>query len=284
MTNQKSVFQSLKDVTPYLKQAQMKVAQFLQDNPDRLINMSIVQVSRETGTAPSTVVEFCKKMGFPGFKSLKIAVAQEMELMKSMKVNMNRVADISSDLATFVFANVQEALSLIDKSELKKAAQVVTRSSVVDILAFGFDSVAANDLFLKLKEFGYQVNCFHNPFLQSISASRIGKEGCSIAISSSHSSRDLLDSMRYARHSGAVVIAVAPPDSTIAQEADIVLPTYTRTKVLPEGGFLTRYVQMFVVDMLVLRMMEIDKTKFSRAYREFEQILNHKRRGDAGVV
>jgi len=273
-----SFFQELKDILPYLKPAQTRLANYIMKRPRKVINMSIKDLAGKTDTAASTVVDFCKKLGFPGFKSLKISLAQELELVESMSLDLEKISRISKNLFSFTVDNLKPVLSSVSADDIQKCCESLLKSDVVEIMAFGFDGVAGYDLFLKLKHIGFQVNFFDNPYLQNISASYADSKTCVIAISSSHSSRDLLDSISYARNAGANIIGIAPPDSNIAKESDILLPTYARTRVLPEGGILTRYIQLFIIDMLFLKLLEMGKDRFQKAYKDFEGILNYRRR------
>lgn len=278
-----SVFQSMKDVLPTLSESQGRIARIIIEQPTKVLQMNIIEFARLCNASPSTVVDLCKRLGFSGFKTLKIAIAQEINLLQTMRPDPSRISQITKDFFGFIFSELKESIQLVSEDQIEIAAKIILESKVIEILAYGFDGIAGKDLFLKLKEFGFQVNFFDNPFLQSISAAQLGESGCAVAISSSHSSTDLLDSINYSRNSGAKVIAIASPASKIAQSCDILLPTYVETEVLSEGGFLTRYLQLLVIDLMVLKMLELDKEKLEKKYRDFEQILAYKRRGDKGV-
>lgn len=284
MFNTESFFQKLKDRLPFLKPAQARIADYIIKYPRVVINLTIKELAKETRTAPSTIVDFCKNLNFSGFRDLKIALAQELDLVESMSLNVSKISETSKDLVAFISENLDYAIKLVPQENFNKACKLILKSSVIEILAFGFDAVAGHDLFIKMKQLGFQTNFFENPFMQSLSASQICGEGCAIAISSSHSSTDLLDSMNYAKKAGASIISIAPPSSKILENSDVQLPTYPKTKVLPEGGILTRYIQLLIIDTLFLKLLEMEPERFSENYKRFECIINYKRRGDEGVV
>lgn len=284
MGDKNSFFQSLKDELPYLKPAQHRVAKYISEFPRLVINLTIKELAKETNTAPSTIVDFCKKLGFNGFRSLKINIAQELELIESMRLDFDKVSNTSRNLVQYISENLNHTLPLIPSESINKACKLILRSKIIDIMAFGFDSIAGRDLFMKVKFLGFQANYFENAFMQSLSAAQMTKKSCAIAISSSHSSSDLLDSMNYASNAGAKIISVAPPNSKILRKGDVQIPTYSKTKVIPEGGILTRYIQLLVVDSLFLKLLELGKESFLDTYIKFEDLINYKRKGDKGVV
>ncbi len=284
MLSKCSFFQRLKDELPYLKAAQARIAKYIIKNPRYVINITIKELSQKTNTAPSTVVDFCKKLNFKGFRDLKIALAQELEMVESMKFNLDKVSKISRNLLDVINENLEYSLLQLFPESIEKACEYILNSKMIDIMAYGFDGVAGHDLFIKMKLLGFQTNFFDNPFMQSLSAYQMDEKSTAIVISSSHSSSDLLDSMKYAKESGAKIISMAPPNSKILEKSDIKLPVYPRAKVLPEGGILTRYIQLLAVDTLFLKLIEMGKDKFKKSYSNFEYIINSKRKGDKGVV
>lgn len=284
MKGKNSFFQSLKDELPYLKPAQRRVAKYISEFPRLVINLTIKELAKETDTAPSTIVDFCKKLGFNGFRSLKINIAQELELIESMRLDFDKVSNTSRNLVQYISENLNHTLPLIPSESIKKACELILHSKIIDIMAFGFDSIAGRDLFMKVKFLGFQANYFENAFMQSVSAAQMTEESCAIAISSSHSSSDLIDSMNYASKAGAKIISIAPPSSKILSKGDVQIPTYSKTKVIPEGGILTRYIQLLVVDSLFLKLLEMGKERFLDTYIKFEDLINYKRKGDKGIV
>lgn len=279
----RSVYHRLKDLLPQLRGVHGEIARHVIEDPNSVLEMKITDFAKKINTSPSSLVDFCKKLGFSGFKEFRLALAQEISLLESMKPDVEKISVVSRDYVNFIIEEVKESLKLVGDDDLTEAASALMKSSVVEIAAYGFDTVAARDLFLKLKQFGFQANFFENPFLQSISASFLNENSCLVAISSSHSSRDLLDAVSYAKKANATVIAIAPPSSALSDLADVFLTVYVKTEVFPEGGFLTRFVQLFVLDMLLLKLFDLDKERFKSLYTHFEEVLRYKRREDRGV-
>ncbi|AEH50281.1 MurR/RpiR family transcriptional regulator [Pseudothermotoga thermarum] len=286
MTGQKSLFQVIRDQLPNLSESLRNIATFFIQNPDLVLKMNIVELAKAANVSPSTVFDFAKKLGYSGFRELKIALAQELQLFHSLKLDEEKLSSVAKNFLPFVFENISESFQLIEKESIEKAAKAILKSNVVEILSYGFDSIAGKDLFLKLKQLGFQVNFFDNPFLQSISTSNLPENSCVVAISSSYSSTDMLDAMMFAKKAKATVVAIAPPGSKIAENCDILIPSYVQNELLSEGGILTKYLQLFIVDTLFITLMELEKEKMVQKYKHFEQVLFFKRqrRGDKGVV
>lgn len=52
-----------------------KIADYILENPQRLVHSTINQVADQLLVADATVFRFCKRIGFSGFQALKIALA-----------------------------------------------------------------------------------------------------------------------------------------------------------------------------------------------------------------
>ena len=57
--------------------SEKQIANFLIENPEKLLPLYITELSDICGVSEATIVRFSKKMGFDGYQQLKIAIAQE---------------------------------------------------------------------------------------------------------------------------------------------------------------------------------------------------------------
>jgi RpiR family carbohydrate utilization transcriptional regulator len=272
-----NLFQKLNDIAPYLKRSQSKIAEAVMEKPRDVLKMTISEFSLVTGTAASTIVFFCQKLGFSGFRDFKIALAQELELIESMKVNFNELPATTKNFVKFIIENTQKALNAVPDELYKKAASLLLKTDIVEIFAYGFDAIAAKDIFIKLKHIGFQVNFYSNSFMQAISAASLTKNSCAFAIASNYSI-DILDSIEIAHSHEAKVIAIVPSSSKIGKKSDIFFPVYLKSNFLLEDSMLAKYVQLFIIDNIYLKLLELGKNRFEISYKEFENILSMKRK------
>lgn len=62
---------------PELRDAEARVAQVVLDQGAELASLTIGDVAALAGTAPSSVVRACQRLGFRGFQQLKLAAARQ---------------------------------------------------------------------------------------------------------------------------------------------------------------------------------------------------------------
>ncbi|AKI98115.1 MurR/RpiR family transcriptional regulator [Kosmotoga pacifica] len=274
---EKSFVNQFNEKLSSLTQIEEKIARFMLEDPENSVKMSVQALAAKCGVVPSTVIKMCKKLGFNGFSELKLTLASEMNLAMARNVNLDDVHEAFGDYSGFVVELIGAELNHLDKSELERASTFVSNARYVDIYSFGFDSIEALDLYHKLVLIGKRVQHIENGYMQMISASRLEGEDVVIAISSTGTSKDLLDAVRHAKRFGATIISIAPESSLLSGEADVVLNTYFEKLILRDGGIATRIVQSFVVDELFMRILEKDE-KSKHYYEKFKEVLDLKRR------
>ena len=63
-----------------LRKSEAKVASFVLDNANQVIRMRIVDLASQSGVSEPTVIRFCRAIGFDGFRSFKLQLAQHLSL------------------------------------------------------------------------------------------------------------------------------------------------------------------------------------------------------------
>ena len=53
--------------------SEKKVAEWIVRNPERICDMSMIEIANQAGVSDATVLRFCRKSGFKGFFDLKIS-------------------------------------------------------------------------------------------------------------------------------------------------------------------------------------------------------------------
>ena len=64
---------------PSFSKAEKKVADFIMENPSKILPLYITELAQMSGTSEASIVRFSKKLGFKGFQQFKIAIAKEPE-------------------------------------------------------------------------------------------------------------------------------------------------------------------------------------------------------------
>src|SRR5688500_17282235 len=98
----------IKSSMEVFKPAERSIAQFVLDNPERVMQMSISEAARDIGVGESTVIRFCRSVGYKGYQEFKLRLAQDLvEPVEFIHENIS-FSDSTADLAQKVFqTNIQ---------------------------------------------------------------------------------------------------------------------------------------------------------------------------------
>ena len=272
----KSFLNQFNERVGVLTSSEERVARYIKENPLKVVNLSVQALANECFVVPSTVIKTAKKLGFSGFSELKIALAAELDKATIVGLDSNSLSKTFKQYTEFVQELIEQASIRLSEELLNEAARVVLEASKIDIYSFGFDSIAGLDLYFKLVQIGKPTFHYENGYMQMISATYLREKDAVIAISSTGSSKDLFDAVKQAKISGAKIIVMTPSSSILTGLETVHLDTYFSTLVLPEGGIATRLVQLFVIDQLYLKILEMCE-KCSERYERFRNVLEYKR-------
>jgi DNA-binding MurR/RpiR family transcriptional regulator len=247
----------LRALLPSLAPAERRVAERVLADPAGVAGSTISALAQECSTSETTVIRFCRAVGFTGYPALRLELAAERgrsERGRARDVTGDIVADDDLDkvVATIAFADaraVEETAHQLDLDELHRVIDALVAAPRVDVYGVGASGFVALDLQQKLHRIGRVAFAWTDPHMALTSAALLGPDDVAVAISHSGSTRDILDALRVAQRSGATTVALTNyPRSTLATDADHVLTTAARETTFRSGATASRLAQLTVVD------------------------------------
>ncbi|MBN2220474.1 MAG: MurR/RpiR family transcriptional regulator [Kosmotogaceae bacterium] len=273
-----SLIQSYNEALGLFTPTEEKIAGFIMTNPEASLELSVNDLAARLNVSPSMVVKTAQKMGFTGYSQLKLAVASEINVLVQREKSTILIEDLDA-YEDLVSTTIREAYSRLSEDDIKKAAELLVESENIDIYAFGFDAVAGHDLYLKMLQSGKRVKLIENGYEQMISAYNLKDDSVIVVISSTGTSVDLLDALKFSEKTGTSVITITPAGSRLSSYSKVNLESYYSKLIFPEGGLVTRIVQVMILDVLYLRFLQISGKSFEEEYSKFREVLDFKRRG-----
>lgn len=244
-----------------LTKSELKLAEYIISNPSEVIHMTITELAEITGTAEATISRFCKKkLGFPGFQSLKIALASDLyEPFESIynEVNSDDPIDI---IANKVFQNITEALhdtlKIINAESLDRAITAILAARRIEVYGTGGSAPIAADVEHRFSRFGIPVRAYADQDMQAASASLLHPGDVVIAISHTGSNQSVMESVKIAKENGATIIAITSYiRSPISQISDIVLNGMAKEINYRSEAMSSRLIHLAFVDVLYVGAM-----------------------------
>lgn len=237
-----------------LRKSEAKVASFVLDNANQVIRMRIVDLASRSGVSEPTVIRFCRAIGFDGFQSFKLQLAQHLSLGDVFTQFSVDDKDTITDLRNKVFdTTVGSLLTVRDELDvvaLETAITTINQAKRVEFYGFGASGSVAADAQHKFFRLQVSTAAYTDPHIQHMSAISLGKDDVVVAISQSGQTQALLQSVRLAMEAGATVIGLAPQNTALSELCSISLYVNVEEDLQAIAPVSSRIAHLVVIDVL----------------------------------
>ena len=244
---------------PQLSPAEQRVARVVIDEAATAARLTISDLAERARASETTVIRFCRAMGFGGYSELRLTLAGEAGRAAGAATGDEPVgSDISEsdDLTQVVkkiaFADaraVEETGRQIDITVLEQVVACVAAARRVDIYGVGASAFVATDFQHKLHRIGLISYAWSDLHVALTSAALLDERDVAFAISHTGTTADTLEAFTEAGRHGARLVALTNfPQSPLARAADLVLTTAARETTFRSGAMSSRLAQLTVVD------------------------------------
>ncbi|ETT69761.1 glucokinase [Paenibacillus sp. FSL R7-277] len=251
---------------PSMTKSEQKVARCVLEHPDNLIYLSVTELADFAGTGETTVMRFCRKIGFKGYQDFKLMLAQGLPKRQTQADGEQGAGggDYADHLYALMVGVLQSSLGMLDREQLQQAVDALDQARYVQFFGVGSSGITALDAKNRFLRIGRRVEANSDSHIQSMMAVTMGAGDVAFGISVSGSTLDTNDMLMKAKQNGAKVIAMTNyAKSPIASIADIVLLTAGKESPLEGGSVGAKVSQLFIIDLLCqgLEQLHAEETK-----------------------
>ena len=266
----------IRAAAPHLSRSMARIAEFLGESPEAVVNLSINELAAEARTSAATVTRFCQLLGYAGYPAMRMSAAADLGRSNAAESWSREVgqafdpeappAEIVRDLLSAQLAVLQTSVDLLDVDAVQRVAEAVAGSRHVDIYGVGGSGVTAVSLQHRLYRIGINAHGWTEAHLGLASAALLG-EGCvAIALSNSGQTRETLELVSLAGERGAFTVALtSDPLSPVAQAARVHIQTCPSGEHPQPGELAAQSAQLFVINLLYLLVARCDHGRAERA-------------------
>lgn len=268
---------------PSFTKSEKSIAQYLLDNTEQAMKLSIHQMAEEISISAASITRFCYKLGYDNFKKMRADLApaadelavddfqrvmgwfnDSEELVKNYLIGMNDVC--------------RQALQLNSMDDIREIARLLYRADTTYLFGIGASSIIARNLEEKLVKL--RKRCIFHPdsdFSVQVANSATSND-VAIAISYSGLTEDVLRAARNARKNGCpIVVMVRQGNSPLRKMGDYILSVPNVEQVTRITSLFPRYAQLLLIDILFLnvaQIMGIDPGEILKEYRSIMRPLD----------
>ena len=254
------------------------VAEYLVQHAAEAQYLSISSLARECNVAEATVFRFCRSLGFEGYHEMRIALAQanatgamvnQREL--DPEASTATLCEHASGLFMTAINGTQNALS---PEAVDQAAKMLHEAHQVFCLGQGGSMLLANDLCARFAGISNKFRTAGDNHLQIMAAGLMTEADVVLFISYSGATRDMLETLRAAKTSGAKIILITHyEDSPGAKLADVVLLCGAQGSPLDSGSIPIKVAVLYVGEVLLLRYILSDSEAAGEAQERTTEAL-----------
>lgn len=263
----------VRSLLPSLAPAQRRVGQRLVDDPAGVASSSISDLARSCGTSETTVLRFCRAVGFASYPELRLRLAtdegraqgagRQPSALDSDIGPEDTLEQVVQKIAYADARAVEETAGQLDAAVLRHVVDALVEAPRVDIYGVGASAFVALDFQQKLHRIGRVSYAWSDTHIALTSAALLEPGAVAVGISHTGVTVDTIDALAEAGRHGATTVALTNfPRSPIAEVADWVLTTAARETTFRSGATASRLAQLTVVDCL---FVGVARRTFDRA-------------------
>lgn len=246
---------TLSSIYNSLTRTEKKIADAIQQDPETVVYATLTDLAEKSGVGETSVLRLCRKLGFGGYQEFKLALAKDLVVpIKNVHSRIEETDDLSTMAAKITADNIQaleNTLSLLSIGELQKAIGLIGAARKIYFFGVGSSAYTAADGRYRFMRLGFNVELVSDPHMMAMVATLMTAEDVVFGISTSGSTKDLVDAVRIAKQNGASIVCLTSHSrSPLTQQADVVLLTKSRETPLQGGAFSSKLAQIHVLDIL----------------------------------
>jgi len=143
----------LKDRFEELTKAEQKLARYLLDHPQCLLNDPLNDIAQKAGSSNAAMVRLCQKLGYKGFSEFKFSMRRSL-LSSPMEKGDIEHQDPYQDILNTYISYINQLPAFVDKAELHTAAQTICSANRIAIWGANRTALSAQMLSHRLRRMG----------------------------------------------------------------------------------------------------------------------------------
>ncbi|MGM9536170.1 MAG: MurR/RpiR family transcriptional regulator [Intestinibacter sp.] len=258
--------------------AEKKIADYILANKEKVVDMTVAELARESNTSDATVSRFCKKCNLKGFHHLKITLAKELsdndiDIVKSNNIDVNNISQSLENILANKIEELTQTVRMMDEATMSKILDLFKNAECVQFAAVGNTIPVALDGAYKFNQLGIKsvaLSIWETQLGYTLNA---GEKDVIVIISNSGASKQLVNLAKVAKKNNATVIGITNSEnSPIAKLSDYHIATATRERLFVEEYCFSRISAMTVIEIFYLLLVSSSENS-KAAIRKHEELI-----------
>lgn len=246
----------IKSLFPDLTKSEKKVALFVNEHMNQILYLSISDLANQCDVGETTILRFCKRLGFSGYYEFKQQAILQIQKSESNEKLMSHSTLKSIDTM------MKETVQLLDDKKLEIAAKMIINSQTIYLFGSGFSGLTASAAQVRLTSLGYKAVVAKDKYLKILCANTMNENDLAIGFSISGENHSTIESMKLVKGNKAKIISLTNhEESSLAKLSDLILLTSGKEMGREGSTLVTEMSQFIVLEMLFEKLHQIDKER-----------------------
>ncbi len=249
------------------------IADVILKNPEKIPYLSVTELAKLADSSYSSIVRFCKLIGYSGYSEFKLELAKHSNELSSRlhyEITEDNLAPalLTQKMLQTNCHTLTNTLKYLDYSKLTEATNALLKAKNVYLCGNANSGLIAANFQFQLKSIGIPTFLSTNHFSMKQDALTITSESVLLAISQSGHSKDTVKMAATANSKGCVVIAITTCDVSPLMEyvsIPIILPRTSYSLI--ENMYSTEIAIHAILNVLFV-MLDIQENSEHRSLYE----------------
>lgn len=271
------LLKQIEDKLPGFSKSQKLIAKFILEHYEKAAYMTALKLGNAVGVSESTVVRFAIELGFEGYpqlqRSLQSHIKNRLTSLQRMDVTRNRIGDEDPVVGVLNqdIDKIRRTLETIDKESFDNAVSTICASKRIYIQGAMSSGVLARFMHYYLRLIFDNVT-----LVGAVSTAElyqqmihIGEGDLLIAMSFPRYAAGTIEACRFAKESGAHIIAITDSDnSPLVQYAHTSLYAYSDMVSFVDS----LVAPMSLINALIAMVSAANRCRVERTFGNLEQL------------
>lgn len=253
MDNNPSILLQIKSTYNQFTKAEKKVADYVLENTDQVLYMSITDLADACQVGDTSVYRFCRTMNLQGYQEFKMQLSLSLAAqdVTAGTFASSEPMELAERIMKSNIQAIQDTYMMLDRDSVNAVVMMMEDARRVYFFGIGDSLLSAEEGRNKFLRITGKVACISDPHLQSMAASIATEEDLIIIISYSGATKDNIYVAKAAKKSGAKIACITHyRKSPLTAYADAVLLCGAKESPMDGGSMAAKIGQMYLIDLL----------------------------------
>lgn len=226
---------------------------FCIENPEKLNQLTIVQIANELFISKATISRTCQKLGFSGFKEFKYTIlSRGSDDHQAYVYNKSR-----QDFYELIINRLAKTADLINHDSFNCVLKYIRKAHNIEVFSVGGSYSSGFELSRKLRHLGYRINTRSDWDELEVISRRLSKDDLAIFLSQTGETEMLLNYQQHLVYNHCPIISiVGSKESTLAKESDQVIFCPTALNYIGDTDLSSRVSFIYIIDLISWELSE----------------------------